>query len=271
VTGPGRIGRAFENARRECRGAFVPFLTSGFPDLVESDRLASALCEEGADALELGVPFSDPIADGPVIQRTTEAALRTGTTLAHVLGQAMRLRARHETPLVLMTYLNPVLRYGASRFAADASAAGVDGLVLVDLPPEEEPALWGSLRESGIDTIALVAPTTDPARLPRVVQGSRGFLYVVARLGVTGRGVEDTSVESLLVRCRELTSVPRCLGFGIGLNTPLERYRGKAEGVVVGSALLDAVLAAPDANTREEAARRFAREFRKKLPGLDPG
>jgi tryptophan synthase alpha chain len=271
VTGPGRIGRAFENARRERRGAFVPFLTSGFPDLVESDRLASALCEEGADALELGVPFSDPIADGPVIQRTTEAAVRAGTTLAHVLGQVMRLRARHETPIVLMTYLNPVLRYGASRFAADASAAGVDGLVLVDLPPEEEPALWGTVRESGIDTIALVAPTTDPARLPRLVRGSSGFLYVVARLGVTGRGAEDTSVESLLARCREQSPVPRCLGFGIGLDTPLERYRGKAEGVVVGSALLDAVLAAPDAGAREEAARGFAREFRKKLPALDPG
>lgn len=271
MTGPGRLGRAFENARREHRGAFVPFLTSGFPDLVESDRLASALCEEGADVLELGVPFSDPIADGPVIQRTTEAALRAGTTLAHVLGQAMRLRARHETPLVLMSYLNPILRHGAKHFAEDARAAGVDGVILVDLPPEEEPGLWDSLRERDLDTIALVAPTTDPARLPRVVQGSRGFLYVVARLGVTGGGAEDTSVESLLARCRALSPVPRCLGFGIGLTTPLERYRGKAEGVVVGSALLEAVLAAPDARAREEAARRFARELRKKLPALDPG
>jgi tryptophan synthase alpha chain len=169
-----------------------------------------------------------------------------------------------------MTYLNPVLRYGASRFAADAGAAGVDGLVLVDLPPEEEPELWGNLRESGIDTIALVAPTTEPARLPRVVQCSRGFLYVVARLGVTGQGAEDTSVESLLLRCRALTRIPRCLGFGIGLTTPLERYRGKVEGVVVGSALLDPILAASGADAREKAARGFAREFRKKLPGLDP-
>jgi tryptophan synthase alpha chain len=271
VTGPGRLGLAFENARRERRGAFVPFLTSGFPDLVETDRLASVLCEEGADALELGVPFSDPIADGPVIQRTTQMALHAGTTLAHVLGQAMRLRARYPTPIVLMTYLNPILRYGAERFAPDAAAAGVDGLVLVDLPPEEEPSLWESLREEGIDTIALVAPTTDPARLERVVRGSRGFLYVVARLGVTGRGAEDDSVESLLARCRSLTDVPRCLGFGIGLGSPIERYRGRAEGVVVGSALLEAILAAGDPVEREEAARRFTREFRKKLPGLDPG
>jgi len=164
VTPPGRLGRAFETARRERRGAFLPFLTSGFPDLVESDRLAQALCEEGADALELGVPFSDPIADGPVIQRTTEAALEAGATLAHALGQAMRLRARHETPLVLMTYLNPILRYGAARFASDAADAGVDGLILVDLPPEEDPSLWEEVRRRGIDTIPLVAPTTEIGR-----------------------------------------------------------------------------------------------------------
>jgi tryptophan synthase alpha chain len=267
----GRIGRAFATARHERRGAFVPFLTSGFPDLVESDRLASALCDEGADVLELGVPFSDPIADGPVIQRTTEAALTKGTTLAHVLGQAMRLKSRHETPIVLMTYLNPVLRYGSERFAEDAAGAGVDGLILVDLPPEEEPSLWASLRAGGIDTIALIAPTTDPGRLGQVVKGASGFLYVVARLGVTGRGEEDGSVEPLLERCRALSDLPRCLGFGIGLTTDLERYRGRAEGVVVGSALLEAILAAPDAKAREEAARRFAREFKAKLLALDPG
>lgn len=271
MTGPGRLGRAFATARRERRGAFVPFLTSGFPDLVESDRLALALCEEGADVLELGVPFSDPIADGPVIQRTTEAALLAGTTLAHVLGQTMRLKSRHETPVVLMTYLNPILSYGSARFARDAAEAGVDGLILVDLPPEEEPSLWDSLRASGIDTVALVAPTTDPARLGRVVSGASGFLYVVARLGVTGRGEEDRSVESLLERCRVLTDLPRCLGFGIGLTTDLGRYRGRAEGVVVGSALLEAILAAPDAKAREEAARRFTREFKTRLPALDPG
>ena len=271
MTEAGRLGRAFENARREHRGAFLPFLTSGFPDSAESDRLAAALCEEGADALELGVPFSDPIADGPTIQRTTEAALRAGTTLADVLGQAERLRRRFPTPIVLMTYLNPVLRYGAERFAREAAERGVDGLVLVDLPPEEDPALWQSFRAAGLDTVALVAPTTDASRLERVVREARGFLYVVARLGVTGRGTEDATVESLLTRCRAWTTVPRCLGFGIGPATPLERYRGRAEGVIVGSALLDAILAAPDADAREAAARRFAREFKTRLGALDPG
>jgi len=271
LSGTGRLARAFSKARTERRGAFIPFLTSGFPDLVESDRLAGALCEEGADVLELGVPFSDPIADGPTIQRTTESALTAGTTLAHVLGQAMRLRARHETPLVLMTYLNPILRYGAGRFVSDAAAAGVDGVILVDLPPEEEPEFWEALRAADIDTVALIAPTTDESRLARVVSGARGFLYVVARLGVTGRGGSDDAVEAMLQRCRSLSALPRCLGFGIDLETPIERYRGKAEGVVVGSSLLESILAAPDARAREERARRFARAFRTKLPGLDPG
>jgi len=267
----GRIGRAFETAQRERRGAFIPFLTSGFPDLVESDRLVQVACEEGADVLELGVPFSDPIADGPTIQRTTESALRAGATLAHVLGQARRLRARNQTPLVLMSYLNPILRYGTDRFAADAAAAGVDGLIFVDLPPEEEPALWERARGAGLDTITLLAPTTEGERLAGVVGRASGFLYVVARLGVTGRGAGDAGVDSVLERCRALSMLPRCLGFGIDLETPLERYRGKAEGVVVGSSLLDAVLAGHDPRSREERLRSFTRAFRAKLPGLHPG
>lgn len=266
----GRIGRAFGAARSDCRGAFIPFLTSGFPDPVESDRLASALCEEGADVLELGVPFSDPIADGPAIQRATEAALRAGASLAHVLGQAQRLRARHETPLVLMSYLNPILRYGADRFIEDARAAGVDGLIIVDLPPEEDPALWTAFRAAALDTIALIAPTTESGRFPRIVGSASGFLYVVARLGVTGRGGGDPAIESVLERCRSLSPLPRCLGFGIDLETPLARYRGRAEGIVVGSALLEAVRGAPNARAREETVRRFARGFRKKLRDLAP-
>ena len=273
MTGPARLGGlagAFETAKRERRGAFLPFLTSGFPDLVESDRLAAALCEEGADILELGVPFSDPIADGPVIQRTTEAALRAGATLAHALGQVMRLHARYDTPIVLMTYLNPVLRYGTSSFITDAVSAGVDGIILVDLPPEEEEPLWEGLRTAGIDTVTLVAPTTEPERLHRIARRASGFLYVVARLGVTGQGRSDAALDSILDRCRALTTLPRCLGFGMDLTTPIGRYRGKAEGIVVGSALLSTILEAPDARAREGHARRFAQSMRAKLQELAP-
>jgi tryptophan synthase alpha chain len=264
---PGRIGRALESAGREHRGAFIPFLTSGFPDSAESDRLALALCEEGADVLELGVPFSDPLADGPVIQRTTEAALRAGTTVAHVLGQTLRIRARHETAIVLMSYLNPILRHGAEVFARDAVDAGVDGVLIVDLPPEEEPAIWDSFRAAGLDTIAMVSPTTDPARLPVIEQRARGYLYVVARLGVTGAGSADPAIATALRALRARTPLARCLGFGFGLGSDLSPYRGEAEGIIVGSALLAAILEGRDAADREARARAFARTFRGRLEG----
>jgi len=264
----GRIGRAFEAARQVPRGAFIPFLTSGFPDPEESDRLASALCEEGADVLELGVPFSDPLADGPVIQRATQTALEAGVTLAHVLKQARRLRARYETPLVLMTYLNPVVRFGSSRFADEARDAGVDGVILVDLPPEEEPGLWEGLRTSGLDTIALVAPTTTSKRIEKIAAAARGFLYVVARLGVTGGGAADPAIAEVLRACRAHSPLPRCLGFGIGRGSDLAAWRGMVEGVIVGTALLEDLLRAPDAAAREAKAREFARHIRAKLPDL---
>lgn len=265
---PGAIGRALGSALRERRGALLPFLTSGFPDPGESDRLALAACEEGADALELGVPFSDPLADGPVIQETTRRALGAGATLAGAIAQARRIRARHETPIVLMTYVNPVLRHGPERFAREAADAGVAGVILVDLPPGEDPDLWDAVDASGLETITLVAPTTDPARLPVIAARARGFLYVVARLGVTGAGETDPGLERLLARCREHTPLPRCLGFGIHARSDLARFRGLAEGVVVGSGLLAAILAEPDADARERAARAFLRAMRARLPEL---
>jgi len=267
---PGRIGRAFEAARRDGRGAFVPYLTSGFPDPAASDRLALALCEEGADVLELGVPFSDPVADGPVIQETAQAALRAGATLERTLAQARALRARHETPLVVMTYLNPIVRLGLERFAAGARNAGVDGVILVDLPPEEDPGVWSAIRAAGLDTIALVSPTTEESRMAGILAGASGFLYVVARLGVTGKGAEDAGLRTMLERCRRGSPLPRCLGFGIGPGTDLTRYRGLAEGVVVGSALLEPLLQTPDPGSREETVRRFARAMRERVRALAP-
>jgi tryptophan synthase alpha chain len=267
---PGGTGRAFEAARRERRGAFIPYLTSGFPSAEESDRLALALLDEGADILELGVPFSDPVADGPVIQRTTQIALSSGATLAGALRQAAALRAKRDTPLVLMSYLNPILRYGVAPFAAAARASGVDGVILVDLPPEEDPDTWRTIAEAGLDTITLVTPTSAAARLPGIAARARGYLYVVARLGVTGSGRADPAVLDLLGRCRELSPLPRALGFGMGLGSDLSRYRGAAEGVIVGSELLAPLLDLPDAAARERSLRDFARAFKKKLGDLAP-
>jgi tryptophan synthase alpha chain len=267
---PGAIGRALAKALGERRGAFLPYLTSGFPDPDESDRLALAICEEGADALELGVPFSDPLADGPVIQETSRRALAAGATLGITLAQARRIRARHETPIVLMSYVNPIVRYGPDRFACDAAEAGVDGVILVDLPPGEDPGLWGAMDAAGLDTITLVAPTTDPSRLPLIASRARGFLYVVARLGVTGAGEVDPGVESLLTKCRAHTRLPRCVGFGFGNESNLRRYRGLAEGIIVGSALLAEVLGSPNAASRERRAREFCRSIRSRLADLNP-
>jgi tryptophan synthase alpha chain len=267
---PGAIGIALGRALTQGRGALVPFLTSGFPDSDESDRLALAACEEGADALELGVPFSDPLADGPVIQETTRRALAAGATLAGAIEQARRIRARHATPLLLMTYVNPVVRHGAERFAHEAAEAGVNGVILVDLPPEEDPPVWRAMDAAGLDTITLVAPTTDPGRLPAIAARARGFLYVVARLGVTGAGDTDPGLEQLLARCREHTPLPRCVGFGVHAGTDLARLRGLAEGIIVGSGLLSAVLAESDSSSRERAARAFLRGMRARLRDLAP-
>ncbi len=267
---PAGTGRAFEAARSERRGAFIPYLTSGYPDAAESDRLALALLDEGADILELGVPFSDPVADGPVIQRTNQVALESGATLAGALRQAAALRGKRETPIVLMSYLNPIHRYGVERFARDAHASGVDGVILVDLPPEEDPETWRTIEGAGLDTITLASPTTDAARLSTIAARARGFLYVVARLGVTGTGGADPAVLELLARCRELTPLPRSLGFGMGLGSDLSRYRGRAEGVIVGSELLAPLLQAPDAAGRERSLREFARAFRAKLGDMAP-
>ena len=263
-------GRAFEAARRERRGAFIAYLTSGFPNAAESDRLVRAACDAGADVLELGVPFSDPVADGPVIQRTTQVALDGGATLAGVLRQAAALRAVHATPLVLMSYLNPIHRYGVERFAADARAAGVDGVIFVDLPPEEDPETWAAIEAAGLDTIALATPTTETGRLPVVAARARGFLYVVARLGVTGTGGADPALFDLLDRCRALTPLPRALGFGITLTSDLARVRGRAEGIIVGSGLLAPLLEAADAPARERTLRDLVRAFRKKAEELGP-
>lgn len=261
-------GRAFEAARRERRGAFIAYLTSGFPNAPESDRLARAACDAGADVLELGVPFSDPVADGPVIQRTTQIALEGGATLASVLRQAAALRQSHATPLVLMSYLNPIHRYGVERFAREAVASGVDGVILVDLPPEDDPQTWDAIESAGLDTIALATPTTTPDRLAVVAARARGFLYVVARLGVTGTGGADAEVAGLLDRCRALTPLPRALGFGIGPETDLAPYRGRAEGIIVGSGLLAPLLVERDAAAREKALRGIVRAMREKTVEL---
>jgi len=241
------IGDAFTRCRREGRKAFVAFLTAGDPSLERTVELAWEMAASGVDVLELGVPFSDPLADGPVIQRASERALRRGTTLERVLGAARAIRARSTLPLLLFTYFNPLLRYGLDRLAREARDAGVDGVLVTDLPPEEAGAWIAEAREAGLDTVFLAAPTSSDDRLALVSEASRGFVYAVSRTGVTGESEALPEDAALLAgRLKALTEAPVALGFGIANPAQVAAAAALADGVVVGSALVRFLEDTPD-------------------------
>lgn len=237
----GRIEAAFARCREEGRAAFVPFLMAGDPDLATTAPLLEALAAGGADLIELGVPFSDPIADGPVNQRAATRALAAGARLPAVLELVARERGKlGEIPLVLFTYYNPIHARGVDRFAEQAAASGVDGVLCVDLPPEEaEDRYTPALRAQGIDTVFLLAPTSDKARMASVAAASTGFVYYVARTGVTGeRGALPPGLTEELKRVRRRVKLPLAVGFGISSGAQVAEVGRIADGVVVGSALV---------------------------------
>jgi len=234
-----RLGRRFAALAREGRKAFIAFVTAGDPSLERTIEVALGLEDAGVDVLELGVPFSDPLADGPVIQRASDRALKQGTRLASVLDAVRRIRARSELPLLLFSYVNPLLRYGLDRLAADAAAAGVDGVLVTDLPPEEGGEWIAGARRAGIDTVFLAAPTSPEARLKRVADCSRGFVYAVSRTGVTGeRDALSGEAAGLVGRLKALTGTPVALGFGVSTPEQVRAAVEVADGVVVGSAIV---------------------------------
>jgi tryptophan synthase alpha chain len=234
-----RIGEAFTRLRREGRKAFVAFVTAGDPSLEKTVDVALALERGGADILELGVPFSDPLADGPVIQRSSERALRNGTTLAGVLATVREIRRHSQLPLLLFGYFNPFLRHGLERLAADAKQAGADGVLVTDLPPEEGQEWLGIARRAELDTVFLAAPTSPAERLQRVAAASTGFIYAVSRTGVTGeREAISEDARGLLARLKRATQAPVALGFGISTPEQVAAAAAVADGVVVGSALV---------------------------------
>ena len=234
-----RIGERFARRKAEGGKAFVAFLTAGDPSLDRTVSAARELEEAGADVLELGVPFSDPLADGPVIQRSSERALRRGVTLKAVLESVKRIRAQSQVPLLLFSYFNPLLQYGVERLAEDARAAGADGVLVTDLPPEEAEDWLRVLRAKDLDTVFLAAPTSPDDRLKKVAAASRGFVYAVSRTGVTGE-TKSLSGDAgpLLRRLRALTDEPVALGFGIASPEQAKEAAAVADGVVVGSALV---------------------------------
>ncbi len=254
-----RIGSAFQKTRREGRAALVAYLTAGDPTPARTPSIAAALERGGVDLIELGVPFSDPVADGPVIQQGMERALKAGTNVHRVLDIAREIRKTSEIPLILFTYLNPVLRYGLEALARDAKAAGIDGCLLTDLSVEEAQPYVAAMRKEGLDTVFLAAPTSTPERLKLVAQYSTGFVYLVSRTGVTG---EQTSVSSslseLVSAVRQVTKLPLAAGFGISTPDQAAQVSGMADGVVVGSALVRLV----EKGASDAEVESFARSLR---------
>ncbi len=237
-----RLDETFARLRAEHRTGLVAYVTAGDPDLARSAEVIRAVDRGGADVIELGVPFSDPLADGPVIQRATERALAAGTTLAKVLDLAAGLRADVAAPLVLFTYANPMVRMGITAFARRAREAGIDGVLVLDLPPEEAGEARAAFVAEGLDTIFLLSPTTSVARIRRAAELGGGFLYGISRLGVTGaRADVADSAESLAARVRAETTRPLALGFGFSRPEHLRAVGQWADAAVVGSALVQVV------------------------------
>ncbi|MBW2541990.1 MAG: tryptophan synthase subunit alpha [Deltaproteobacteria bacterium] len=241
----GRIADRFAQLRGRGERALIPFLTAGDPNLPTTEALVLAMAEAGADLIEVGVPFSDPSAEGPTIQRSSERALRSGTTLRGVLKLIQNLRPKVEQPLVLMGYANVFLAMGERNFAAAAKEVGVDGVITVDLPPEEGQLFFDSLIESGIDPILLASPTTPESRMEMLVERARGFLYYVSLTGVTGARKEMAAgLEEAVSKIREISGIPVCVGFGISTPEQVAEVGRFADGAVVWSALVDLIEAA---------------------------
>lgn len=252
-----RLAARFAACRAENRAALVTFVTAGDPDLATSDEIFAALPAAGADIIEIGMPFTDPMADGAAIQAANLRSLGGGTRLRDVLALVQRFRcADAHTPLVLMGYFNPILAYGPERFARDAAAAGLDGTIIVDLPPEEADEMVPHLVAHGLHLVRLATPTTDATRLPRVLEAASGFLYYVAVAGVTGANAATTSdIAAAVARLKLSTDLPIAVGFGVRSPEQAAAIARHADAVVVGSALIDTIGAAAAERANDIPAR----------------
>ena len=252
-----RLSTRFAACAAQGRAALVTFVTAGDPDLATSAEILAALPGAGADVIEIGMPFTDPMADGPAIQRGNLRSLAAGTTLRKVLAMVKAFReADDATPIVLMGYFNPILSFGPEHFAVEAKAAGIDGCIVVDLPPEEGDELAPALSAHGLHLVRLATPTTDARRLPAVLNGASGFLYYVAVAGVTGAGsAAATDVAEAVARLKAATNLPIAVGFGVRTPEQAAAIAVHADAVVVGSAIVDAIGAAAEARANDIPAR----------------
>lgn len=238
----GKIAAAFQAARAEGRAALVIYTTAGYPDVGQALETIVALADAGTDVLELGVPFSDPLADGPVIQKSSFDAIQGGVDLAWTLDLLRRFRETHDTPVVLFSYLNPILDFGVDRFFGEATAAGADGVLLTDLPLGADPELEARFTSSDLDLVRLIAPTTAPERARRIAEASQGFVYYISRTGVTGFSSElSSNLLPEVTALRSSTSVPVAVGFGISRPEQAAAVGSAADGVVVGTAVVDSL------------------------------
>jgi len=238
-----RLAAKFAVLKKEGRAAFVPFITAGDPDMETSFAILEKLPGAGADIIELGMPFTDPMADGPAVQASSVRALKSGASMTRVLEMVKKFRKTDKTtPIVLMGYYNPIHAYGTARFAKDVAAAGVDGLIVVDLPLEEDEVLRLPAQAQGVDLVRFVTPTTDDTRLKRIVTEASGYLYYVSVAGVTGtKAVPEDEVRAAMARVRSATGLPCTVGFGIRSKEQAEAIARLADGVVVGSAIVSMV------------------------------
>jgi tryptophan synthase alpha chain len=261
--GRSRIAAAFQKAQQTQTAALMPYFTIGFPDQPTSLAVIEAIAPH-SDLLELGVPFSDPLADGPTIQHSTQIALENGTTTAVCLQTVRTLRQRGiTTPVMLMGYYNPILAYGQEKYVADAAAAGVDGFIVPDLPPEEAAELEALAADAGLSLIYFLAPTSNPERIARVAQRASGFIYLVSLTGVTGaRASLQADLADFVGRVRQQATVPLAVGFGIGTPEQAASVGQMADGVIVGSALINA---ADQATNKPAAAQQFVQSLQQAL------
>ncbi|MBI3353488.1 MAG: tryptophan synthase subunit alpha [Nitrospirae bacterium] len=259
-----RIEKVFKKLKDNNQKALIPFITAGDPDLDKTGELVMAMEKAGADIIELGVPFSDPIADGPIIQRASYRALKGGVSLRKILGLVKDLRRETSVPIVLMTYYNPVFKYGLSEFVKDAVGEGVDGIIVPDLPPEEGRGIIEEGMKAGLDTIFLIAPTSTRERIKMISALSRGFIYYVSLTGVTGaRESLPTEVEESVKRIKKAADKPIAVGFGISTAEQAKRISSFADGVIIGSAIVGLI----ERNTGNPDLVRIVSEFVREVKG----
>jgi tryptophan synthase alpha chain len=260
-----RITKKFEWLRHEGCKAFIPYITAGDPDLATTEDLIIALDEAGADVIELGVPFSDPMADGPVIQRASERALKNPIGVADILPLVERVRRKSEVPILLFSYFNPLLQFAREGLGSKLKEAGVDGVLVTDLIPEEAATFVARMREAGLDTVFLVAPTSTDDRIKLIAENSSGFIYIVARTGVTGmRENISAEVRSIAERVRRYSTLPVAVGFGISKPEHVREVWSYADGAVVGSRLVLEIENNLSSPGLVESVARLVRELREK-------